>query len=320
MSIRVVFMGTPDFAVPTLEALLDVPDMEVAGVVTQPDRPAGRGKTLRQSPVKQLALKAGLPVFQPAKLRGEEVLTQLANWQPDFHVVAAYGQILRQNMLDLPTHGSINVHASLLPRWRGAAPIQAAILAGDTETGVTIMQMDAGLDTGPILKKSDPVRIQPDETGQSLHDKLAELGGPLLVETLRGVLSREIKPQIQDETQATYANRIDKSEGQIVWSESAEAIDRRVRAFTPWPGTFTYLDGDLLKIHAGKPLTGNPKGLKAGEISIEDSAASLVIGTGDGRYAPSRLQLAGRKAMDVDKFLNGMPDIHGKQLEEEIEM
>lgn len=320
MSIRVIFMGTPDFAVPTLEALLDAPDMEVAGVVTQPDRPAGRGKLLRQSPIKQLALKAGRPVFQPAKLRGEEALAQLADWQPDFHVVTAYGQILRQNVLDLPTHGSINVHASLLPRWRGAAPIQAAILAGDTETGVTIMQMDAGLDTGPILKKSDPVRIHPEETGQSLHDKLAKLGGPLLVETLRGVLSGEIRPQVQDETQATYASRIDKSEGQIVWSESAEAIDRRVRAFTPWPGTFTYLDGNLLKIHAGTPLTGNPQDLKAGEMSTEDPAASLVIGTSDGRYAPSYLQLAGRKAMDVDEFLNGMPDIHGKQLEEEIEL
>lgn len=314
MTRRVVFMGTPDFAVPALQALIDASDFAVVGVVTQPDRPAGRGKQLQQSPVKELALQHGIEVFQPEKLRGEEAMAKLRSWYPHFHIVAAYGQILKQAVLDLPEFGSINVHASLLPRWRGAAPIQAAILAGDAVTGITIMQMDAGLDTGPMLSW-ESVEILPYDTGETLHNKLAAIGGPLLVKTLRGFLTGEILPQQQDDRLVTYASRINKEEGKINWADSAVAIDRRVRAFNAWPGAFTTLNGQMLKLHLGLPLAGNPHHLTLGQISIHDSDAPLVIGTGDGRYAPSRLQLEGRKAIGILDFLNGVSDIDGVVLE-----
>ncbi|MBI5929320.1 MAG: methionyl-tRNA formyltransferase [Chloroflexi bacterium] len=314
MTRRVVFMGTPDFAVPALQALIEAPDFNVVGVVTQPDRPAGRGKQLQQSPIKQLALQHNIEVFQPEKLRGAEVMAKLRSWYPHLQVVAAYGQILKQAVLDVPEFGSINVHASLLPRWRGAAPIQASILAGDAVTGITIMQMDAGLDTGPMLSQ-EQVEILPYDTGETLHNKLATVGGPLLVNTLRGFLNHDILPQQQDDARSTYAPRINKEDGKINWADSAIVIDRRVRAFNPWPSTFTTFNGQILKLHLGLPLAGNPKHLKAGQVSIHDSDAPLVIGTGDGRYAPSRLQLEGRKAMGVMDFLNGVADIDGAMLE-----
>ncbi len=314
MTRRVVFMGTPEFAVPSLQALIDAADFNVVGVVTQPDRPAGRGKQLQQSPVKQLALQYDIEVFQPEKLRGAEVMAKLRSWYPQLQVVAAYGQILKQTVLDLPEFGCINVHASLLPRWRGAAPIQAAILAGDAVTGITIMQMDAGLDTGAMLSQ-EQVEILPYDTGETLHNKLAAVGGPLLVNTLHGFLSHVILAQQQDDSLSTYAPRINKEDGKISWADSAVAIDRRVRAFNPWPGTFTTLNGQTLKLHLGVPLTGNPHHLKAGQIAISDPDAPLVIGTGEGRYAPSRLQLEGRKAMGVLDFLNGVADIDGVILE-----
>lgn len=314
MTRRVVFMGTPEFAVPTLQALIDAPDFNVVGVVTQPDRPAGRGKQVQQSPTKQLAIQHDIEVFQPEKLRGAEVMAKLRSWYPHFQVVAAYGQILKQAVLDLPEFGSINVHASWLPRWRGAAPIQAAILAGDTQTGITIMQMDAGLDTGPMLSQ-EAVEILPYDTGETLHNKMAAVGGPLLVATLRGFLAEEIKPQPQDDALATYAPRINKEDGKIEWTQSAIEIDRRVRAFNPWPSAFTTLAGQMLKLHIGFPIAGNPKNLQPGEVSTQDDDAPLVIGTGDGRYAPSRLQLEGRKAIGVVDFLNGVSEIHGVILE-----
>lgn len=313
MAVRIVFMGTPDFAVPSLQALLAAPDFEVVGVVTQPDREAGRGRNIQFSPVKICAQQYNLPIFQPEKLRGDEVIRNLASWKAGFFIVAAYGQILRQAVLDLPRFGCINVHASLLPRWRGAAPIQAAILAGDAETGITIMQMDAGLDTGGMYRQY-AVKIDPDETGQSLHDKLATLGGTLLVETLRDILSTGLQPQPQDESLSTYAPRISKEDGHIQWTQTATLIDRRVRAFTPWPGTFSFLEGKLLKIHAGKTLSDNPSGLVPGQLSTHQKSAPLVIGTGGGSYAPIRLQLEGRKVMEVGDFVNGLPDLHGKQL------
>lgn len=312
---RVVFMGTPDFAVPVLQALMDALDFSIIGVVTQPDRPAGRGNKLRPSPIKTLALSHGLEVFQPEKLRGEAVMAQLAAWQPDVQVVAAYGQILRQAVLDLPRYGSINVHASLLPRWRGAAPIQAAILAGDTETGITIMQMDAGLDTGPMLSKAS-VPILLTDTGQTLHDKLAEMGGPLLVETLRDYIKGDIQPQPQDEAIATYAPRIQKEDGQLDWTQSAVEIDRQVRAFDPWPGAFTLWEGQLLKILSGEIIDTVAKQLLLGQVSIKTGLAPLVIGTSRGLYAPSMLQIAGRKAMTVGDFVNGFAQIDGVVLGE----
>jgi len=234
----------------------------------------------------------------------------LESWAPDFHVVAAYGQILRQSVLDLPTFGSINIHASLLPRWRGAAPIQAAILSGDAQTGITIMQMDAGLDTGPMLS-TQSIDILLTDTAQTLHDKLAAISGSLLIKTLRGVISGDIQPQPQDNDLSTYAPRIEKEQGQIIWDNPVTQIDRQVRAYSPWPAAFTSLNGTLLKIAFGYPVLDNPANLQPGEIATDDSDAPLVIGTGNGRYAPARLQLAGRKEMGVTDFLNGFSDLHG---------
>jgi len=305
---RIVFMGSPDFAIPTLQALLDAPDFDVIGVVTQPDRPAGRGSKVKQTPVKTLALAHGIEVYQPEKLRGEETLTKLSGWNANVHVVATYGQILKQNVLDLPPGGSINVHASLLPRWRGAAPIQAVIRAGDAVSGITIMQMDAGLDTGPILRQAE-VRIDARETGQSLHDKLAALGGPLLIETLRDTPP----PQSQDEALVTYAGQIKKEDGLINWTQSADEIDRHVRAYFPWPGTFTHVNGKLLKIIDGEPVTGAE--VSPGRVNADEDLRQ-VIGTGDGLFAPTQLQLEGKKRLSAADFLNGNRETIGAALGE----
>ena len=241
---KIVFMGTPDFALPSLQALIG--EHNVAAVVTQPDRRAGRQRLLRESPVKRLARSADIPVLQPQSMRDPGTLADLQSIDAEVFVVAAYGQILPQAVLDLPKRGVLNAHASLLPRWRGAAPIQAAIKAGDRESGVTIMLLDAGLDTGPLLSKR-AISLAADETGQSLHDKLAALSADLLVDTLPRYLSGEIEPQAQAESQATYAPQIKKEEGEINWTCSAASIERLVRAFRPWPETFTPLEGQAAK-------------------------------------------------------------------------
>ena len=303
---KVVFMGTPDFSVPTLKALIQHHD--VLGVVTQPDRPAGRGGQVRMSPIKEVALKHDIPVFQPEKLRKADAIAELKQWQPDVYVVAAFGQILLQEVLDIPTYGSINVHASVLPRWRGAAPIHAAIRAGDIETGVTIMKMDAGVDTGPMLSIGI-VQIMPDETGQSLHDKLSELGGNLLIQTLPGYISGAIQPQEQPEIGVTYAPQIKKEEGHINWTQSAVNIERLVRAFTPWPGTFTRWDGKQLKIHTGKYGQG-----VAEPGHVVEHVGQVAIGTGKGLFYPLELQLEGKKRVDITDFLRGYPDFIGAEL------
>jgi methionyl-tRNA formyltransferase len=308
---KVVFMGSPDFAVPTLRALLEAEDMQVVGVVTQPDRPAGRGVQLKMQPVKVLALEYGLDIYQPEKLRGSEAVARLADWGADVYVVAAFGQILRKDVLTIPPFGLLNVHASLLPRWRGAAPLQAAIRAGDSESGVTIMKIDEGLDTGDMLLK-EAIPLDPRETGGTLHDKLAELGASLLMRALRGYLAGEIIPQPQDHSQATFAPQIEKHEGQIDWRQPADAIDRHVRAFTPVPGTYTFWDGRRLKIIAGMPLKGS---LPVGKIGKGDGEYPLVIGTGAGVFAPTLLQLEGKNRLDAKAFLNGNADILGGQLE-----
>lgn len=303
---KVVFMGTPDFAVPVLQKLIEA--HEVIGVVTQPDRPAGRNRQVQLSPVKQAALAANIPVFQPEKIRRPEAIETLRQWSPDVYIVAAFGQILPQTVLDIPPHGSVNVHASLLPRWRGAAPIQAVIRAGDAETGITIMKMDAGLDTGPMLSQRS-IPLAPDETGASLHDKLAQLGGDLLIDTLPGYLSGAIQPQPQDNELATLAPRIDKEEGRIDWTQPAAHIERTVRAFTPWPGTFTTWNGQTLKILAGKVLSGRAEPGKVVSVNGE-----LALGTGDGLYAPERLQLQGRNAVSSADFVRGYPQFLEAQL------
>lgn len=305
---KIVFMGTPDFAVPTLRALIE--HHEVTGVVTQPDRPAGRGGKVRQSPIKQVALEVGIPVFQPEKIRKRDAITELEQWDADAYVVAAFGQILPQRVLDIPQHGSINVHASLLPRWRGAAPIHAAIREGDTHTGITIMVMDAGLDTGPMLSQA-ALPIRPDETGETLHDKLADLGAKLLIQTLPGYFSGTVKPQPQDDALVTYAPQIEKSEGYIDWTQTSAQIDRHVRAFTPWPGTFTDWDGKTLKILDGATRDTNVGG-ESGTVISQDNGIGIV--TGDGVYLPQTVQLPGKKPTAIAAFLRGYPDIIGAKL------
>jgi methionyl-tRNA formyltransferase len=315
---KIVFMGTPDFSVPILQRLIE--EHEVIGVVTQPDRPAGRSRQIQPSPVKQAALAAGILVFQPEKLRRPEAIEELKRWSPEIYVVAAFGQILPQTVLDIPPHGSLNVHASLLPRWRGAAPIQAAIRAGDRETGVTIMKMDAGVDTGPILTRW-AVAIEPDETGQSLHDKLALLGAGLLISTLPHYLNGEIIPQIQDDSYATLAPRLEKEAGRIDWTQDAAAIERTVRAFTPWPGTFTFWDGKQLKIHSGR-ITPPPDPLPIhgeGEKRIEpglvvERNGKVAIGTGKGLFYPTQVQMEGRSKVTIEEFVRGYGGFFGARL------
>jgi methionyl-tRNA formyltransferase len=305
---RIVFMGTPDFAVPTLRAL--IAHHTVTAVVTQPDRPAGRGGEIQMSPIKRVALEHNIPVLQPEKIRRRANVEELRQHEADAYVVAAFGQILPQEVLDIPPYGSINVHASLLPRWRGAAPIQAAIRAGDDETGVTIMKMDAGLDTGPMLS-TGTVPIMPDETGESLHDKLSTLGADLLISTLPGYFSGAIHPHPQPEQGVTFASRIEKEEGRIDWTEYAVVIDRLVRAFTPWPGTFTDWNGKTLKIISGKAVyTGADE---PGLVS-RDVFDQIAIGTGGGLYFPMMVQLAGKKPTPVEDFVRGYPDFIGSRL------
>ena len=295
-----VFMGSPDFALPTLRALAEAYDL--AGVVTQPDRAAGRGRTLKPPPVKALAVKMGLPVIQPIRLSQADAMEQLHTWGPEVIVVAAFGQILKPAVLELPPYGCLNVHASLLPRWRGAAPINAAILHGDGQTGVTIMKMDVGLDTGPILSQR-AVPIGPEETAGSLFEKLSELGARLLVETLPGYLAGEIEPQPQMESEVTYAPMLKKEDGRLDFTRPAVALARQVRAFHPWPGTFFEWQGEPLKVHRARAEAG--KGTP-GERGVQ--GGQPVVGTSDGRLVLEEVQPAGKKAMSGKAFLAGGRD------------
>ncbi len=303
---RIVFMGTPAFALPSLRQL--IPAHDVIAVVTQPDRPAGRNKRLKQSPVKQLAASDGIPILQPRRIREPEALDMLADLDADLFVVVAFGQILPQALLDLPRQGALNVHASLLPRWRGAAPIPAAIRAGDTESGVTIMLLDAGLDTGPLLSRQ-AVTLARDETGQSLHDGLAVLGADLLSQTVPRYLAGDIRPQAQDDALATHAPQLKKSDGRIDWTRPAAEIERLARAFTPWPGAFTEWQGKQLKVVAGREGEGN---LPPGQVA--DHKGTIAIGTGAGVYLPSELQMAGKKRLPVSDFVNGYREFVGARL------
>ena len=269
------------------------------GVVTQPDRAAGRGRDLKPPPVKSLALELGIPVIQPEKLREPEAMEQLRAWTPDAIVVAAFGQILRQDVLDLPEFGCINVHASLLPRWRGAAPINAAILNGDDETGVTIMKMDAGLDTGPILSQRS-IRIKPDETAGSLFESLSTLGADLLLDILPKYFAGEIAPRPQPDEGATYASMLKKEDGLLDFSLSARELERKVRAFNPWPGTYFEWDGNLLKVH--KASIGMGK-MRAGERGVY--LGLPAIGTSENLLVLGEVQPAGKKLMPGKAFLAG---------------
>jgi methionyl-tRNA formyltransferase len=301
MSHSVIFMGSPEFAVPTLRALSAA--YPVVGVVTQPDKEAGRGRTLTSPPVKLAALDLGLPVIQPRRMREPEAVAQLQAWAPDLIVVAAFGQILRANVLDLPQYGCINVHASLLPRWRGAAPIQAAILNGDATGGVTIMRMDAGIDTGDMLAQT-PIPILPDDTAGSLTARLAALGAELLIPTLALYLEGKISPQPQEVALATYAGMLKKEDGRLDYAQPALALERKIRAYNPWPGAYTSINDAVLKIHLAH--VGPQAEVPPGQTCVYQRQPA--VGTADGLLILDQVQPAGKKAMQGKAFLSGAHD------------
>ncbi|MBF8705800.1 methionyl-tRNA formyltransferase [Pseudomonas putida] len=295
---RIVFAGTPEFAAEHLKALLDSP-YEIVAVYTQPDRPAGRGQKLMPSAVKQLALAHDIPVFQPPTLRNAEAQAELAALKPDLMVVVAYGLILPQVVLDIPRLGCINSHASLLPRWRGAAPIQRAVEAGDAESGVTVMHMEAGLDTGPMLLKV-VTPISAEDTGGSLHDRLAEMGPPAVVQAIAGLADGSLQGEVQDDALATYAHKLNKDEARIDWSRPAVELERLIRAFNPWPVCHSTLDGESVKVLAANlsNATGTP-----GEI-LSASKDGLVVACGEGALSLTRLQLPGGKPLNFSDLFN----------------
>jgi methionyl-tRNA formyltransferase len=307
--LRVAFAGTPDFALPAFHALAGSRH-PLVGVLTQPDRPKGRGRQLAASPVKLAALERGVPVSQPAALKTEEDRADLAAWQPDVLVVVAYGLILPRAALDLPRLGCVNIHASLLPRWRGAAPIQRAILAGDDQTGVSIMRMDVGLDTGPVFLER-VVPIGPQETGGSLHDRLAALGGTAIVEVLDELAVNSTRSRPQSEDGVTYAAKIDKAEALIDWRGEAAEIERKVRAFNPWPVAETRLEGEQLRIYRAR-ATEAPGAAEPGMIA-EIRADSLVVACGRGYLALTELQRPGRKPVAARDLINTL-DLAGRRL------
>lgn len=299
-SLRIIFAGTPDFAARHLDALLSS-EHQIVGVFTQPDRPAGRGKKLMPSPVKVLAETHNIPVFQPASLRQAENQQLVADLKADVMVVVAYGLILPKVVLDMPRLGCINVHGSLLPRWRGAAPIQRSLWAGDSETGVTIMQMDVGLDTGAMLYKL-ACTINAEDTSATLYDKLAGLGPQGLLETLQQLASGSAQPEIQDDSFATYAEKLSKEEARIDWSLSADRLERCIRAFNPWPMSWFEIDGQPLKVWAASVIA-TPTDAQPGTI-LSVSKQGIQVSTGEGILNLESLQPAGKKAMTAQDLLN----------------
>jgi methionyl-tRNA formyltransferase len=297
-SLRIVFAGTPEFAAKHLKVLIDSPHQIIA-VYSQPDRPAGRGQKLTPGPVKQLALQHDLAVYQPQTLRDPAAQAELAALKPDLMVVVAYGLILPQLVLDIPRLGCINSHASLLPRWRGAAPIQRAIEAGDNESGVTVMQMEAGLDTGPMLLKVH-TPISADDTGGSLHDRLAGLGPQAVLEAIAGLAAGNLIGEVQDDSQATYAHKLNKDEARLDWSRPAIELERLVRAFNPWPICHSTLNGEALKVHAAQMGEGSGA---AGTILAADKSG-LTVACGLGALRLTRLQLPGGKALNFSDLYN----------------
>lgn len=305
-SLRIIFAGTPDFASSALSALINSKH-EIIAVYTQPDRPAGRGRKLRASPVKEVAHEHNIQVFQPENLKEAKTQDLLRSLNADVMVVAAYGLILPQVVLDIPRLGCLNIHASLLPRWRGAAPIQRAIAAGDKESGISIMQMNEGLDTGDILQLF-ACPIAEKDNGGDLHDRLAEIGANAIVEVLNNLENGSLTSTIQDNTLATYAHKLDKKEAIIDWQSSASNIERLIRAFNPWPVAFTYLNDKTLRVWQALTLTENSE-LEAGTVIACDKKG-IDISCGEGILRLLKLQPSGSKAMDAASFMNG----HAKQL------
>jgi methionyl-tRNA formyltransferase len=306
---RIIFMGTPEFSVPSLLALAE--HHQVAGVVTQPDRPAGRRRRIRTSPVKEAAQQRGLPVFQPQTLRSAEALAHLRQRQPDLVIVAAFGQLLPREVLDLAPHGALNVHASLLPRYRGAAPIPAALLAGDPATGVTIMQMDEGLDTGPIVAQA-VLAVDASDTTASLTYRLADLGARLLIETLPAWIAGEIQAQPQDDAKATYCRQLRKDDGRLDWTSEAVQLDRVVRACYPWPGAFTTWQGQRLKVLRARPQPAQEGLGGPGLVLLWEEGLGVV--TGSGILELLEVQLAGKVPLPASAFAKGQRGLVGGYL------
>ena len=303
---KIVFAGTPDFAAAHLQALIDCDQHHIVAVYTQPDRPAGRGKKLTPSPVKQLACDHNINVFQPPSLKDSEAQQQLASLDADIMIVVAYGLLLPQAVLDIPRLGCINVHGSLLPKWRGAAPIQRAIEAGDRETGICIMQMDAGLDTGPVISVAR-CPITAADTSATIYQKLSELGAPTLLAALAKIDQGVAVAEQQDDSQSTYARKIDKAEALIDWSEAAETLARRVRAFNPFPATFSYIAGDRVKVWGAIAIDANSD-QSPGTI-VDATTDGIVVQTGSGQLLISQIQLAGKSKMPVSELLKSKAEL-----------
>ena len=302
MPLRIVFCGTSDFALPSLRHLAAQPDFQIVGVVTQPDRPRGRGQATASPPVKDAAVAAGLAVYQPQKIKSDEALEYFKRVAPDVVAIIAYGQIIPQHLIEIPRLGWINLHGSLLPKYRGAAPVHRAILNGETRTGLTTMRIDAGLDTGPMLLKYES-EIGPDETAPELYARLAEAGAPLLAETLRGIERGTLTPAPQDNSQATFAPPLKKEEGRIDWSLPVQKIYNRIRALQPWPGTFTSFRGKNCAIW-GRPADLAPSQQPPGAIALRGD--SVIVACGEGSALRIEfVQLEGRKRITGREFANG---------------
>lgn len=311
---RILFMGTPDFAVETLETLIHS-EHEVIGVVTQPDKPKGRGGKVQFSPVKEAAIEAGIPVFQPNRVRDGAFIEQLRSILPDVIVVVAFGQLLTKEILELPRYGCLNVHASLLPKLRGAAPIQWSVIDGDKESGVTIQQMDEGLDTGDILLV-EKYTLDPKETGGSLFDKFAKLGGPMILKVLQMAEEGSLQPQKQDDAQHTYAKRLSKATGQMDFTKPANELERLIRGLNPWPSAFCFLNGKMLKIWEADVIedtVSSDQDTEAGTI-VDVAKDSFDVKTKDGLLRVYEVQLEGKKRMRCDAFLRGFSLEKGQQL------
>ena len=312
---RIVFMGTPDFSVPALEALVEG-GHEVVAAITPPDKPKGRGKAVLMTPVKEKAMELGIPVYQPVKVREPEFVEKLRQMEPDAIVVVAFGQILPKSILEIPRYGCVNIHASLLPIYRGAAPIQWAVIDGERESGVTTMFMNEGLDTGDMLEK-EAVTLDPKETGGSLHDKLSAIGGRLILSTLKGLEDGTLKGTPQTDEGTCYAKMLKKSLGDIDWTMDAAAIERLIRGLNPWPSAYTCLHGKTLKIWEGDVLE-REYGVEPGTVA-EVAKDRLVVQTGQGSLAIRSLQLEGKKRMDAGDFLRGYAVEAGTRLERRAE-
>lgn len=310
---KIIFMGTPDFAVNTLRAIIQA-GHEVACVVTQPDKPRGRGKEMQFPSVKEYAVSQDLPVFQPIKIREAECVERLRTYEAELIVVVAFGQILPQVILDMPKYGCINVHASLLPKYRGAAPIQWAVINGEKTSGVTIMQMDSGLDTGDMIAKTE-VALTPQETGGSLHDKLAQAGAVLCVETIEKIGNQTAVKEKQDDSLSCYAKMLHKQMGNIDWTQDAEVIEKLIRGLNPWPSAYTHVNGKTIKIWKAAVREDMPD-VKPGQ-AVRKDGAELLVQTGKGSLSLQEVQLEGKKRMLIDEFLRGRSIESGTMLTKE---